>query len=218
MYNLKKKLERKIKYGKKAVEDFWYEKVLKKDKPSPLIDHEGYVALIKDEVYRVWPTERMVEVLASYGTNIRDVQLPEDLSEEQLKELSQLAREMRRRYIRVGEELVQKIESGELDCNIVLHKKYIKRRRTRRQALMLDELLEGLERLKPLPIEEDEDDNEPLTLEVVKKRFECIELYMELETFTFISAVLNAQMAKTYEELLELFANAPWKQATAKEG
>ena len=213
-----KDLKRSFRDVKEKIVDAWYKYVLKKERPGTFVSSEVYVAMIKDEVYAVLPSERLVEVLASYGTTLEEAKIPENLSQEQLRELKKLLLEARGRYFRASDEIIEKIKSGELDCEVVLHNKWIKKKRTRRQALAIDELLEILKRIKSEPCEEQEDQEEELTTEDVQKKFDSLQIFMELKTFLIISAVIDANMQKTYEQMEALMAKAPWNQVTPEEG
>ena len=166
----------------------------KTEKDFGIIDYMDYVTLIKDEVYKIWPKKEEVDLLVEYGTTFEDVKLPKDLSKEQLYELYLMVRMMWGRYYDALHILQDQIFEGELDAKMVLHKKYIGNASTRRKALMIDELLFNLEKLKNeeprKPIKKlSEKEKENLTVKKTEQEIKGLPEFFEIPTMLFFANI-----------------------------
>lgn len=210
-----KQMPKKLDVYKEKGIDFWYKHVLKKERPSKYLETKEYVGLIKDEVYKVWPKREMIELLSSYGTSFGNVKLPNHLSQEELCNLYIMSREMSHRYIKASGGIMDKIRNLELDCEVVYHRKFVKKKATHRQALMIDELLTLLEELKSEPYECEikEEQEHEFTVEQVEKTLNNMDFYMELSAIYLPSVVSQADLKKAINKMEELLANPPRRKS-----
>ena len=206
-----KRIPKKLDVYKEKGIDFWYKHVLKKERPSKYLETKEYVGLIKDEVYKVWPQKEMLDLLAKNGTSLENVVLPKEMSKEDLYELYVMSREMSHRYMVAAGKVMDKIRNLELDCEVVYHRKYVKKKATRREALMIDELLALLEELKsePYECEVTEEQESEITVEKVEKTLNNMDLYMELSAIYLPSVISQADLQKAINRMEELLANPP---------
>ncbi|MBR5317160.1 MAG: hypothetical protein IKU39_04630 [Lachnospiraceae bacterium] len=168
IFRIKEMPQKLASYKEKGI-DIWYKYVLKKKRPTPTLSTEEYVELIKDEVFPALAPQEMVDILASYGTSITNVKLPDTVSKEDMCRLQKLGLNMGLIYAQASHEVVSKIKNLEVNPDIIFQREYAKNTSTRRQALLLDETLEAIRKVKPDTIEYEisEEEKEAITKEKV---------------------------------------------------
>lgn len=178
------------------------EKVRKKEERDlDVIDYMDYLSLVKGEVCKVWPKKEEEELLKKYGTTFEEARLPKNLSKEQLYELYLMVRTMWVRYLDALKILEEQIFKGEVDAKIVLQKKYIANASTRRKALMIDELLLNLEKVKTVEPKKSveklsEKEQENLTVNKIESSIKGLPEYLEIPTMLFF-ANIDGHLART---------------------